>query len=49
MCHNLQEDTISINHNWFNAYNLSWVVSIAYAIAGQKQSHYNMFFFFFFA
>ncbi|XVF09343.1 hypothetical protein REPUB_Repub07fG0084200 [Reevesia pubescens] len=20
-----QEDTISINHNWFNAYNLSWV------------------------
>lgn len=23
----LQEDTISINHNWFNAYNLSWVVS----------------------
>lgn len=22
----LQEDTISINHNWFNAYNLSWVV-----------------------
>ncbi|WRX16848.1 JmjC domain - like 4 [Theobroma cacao] len=23
--HNL-EDTISINHNWFNAYNLSWVV-----------------------
>ncbi|KAH1246207.1 JmjC domain-containing protein 4 [Glycine max] len=24
--HNL-EDTISINHNWFNAYNLSWVVN----------------------
>lgn len=23
----LQEDTISINHNWFNGYNLSWVVS----------------------
>lgn len=23
----LQEDTISINHNWFNAYNVSWVVS----------------------
>lgn len=21
-----QEDTISINHNWFNAYNISWVV-----------------------
>ncbi|KAI5407128.1 hypothetical protein KIW84_053399 [Lathyrus oleraceus] len=25
--HNL-EDTISINHNWFNAYNLSWVWSL---------------------
>ncbi|KAL5146254.1 JmjC domain-containing protein 4 [Glycine soja] len=25
--HNL-EDTISINHNWFNAYNLSWVSKI---------------------
>ncbi|XP_027167362.1 jmjC domain-containing protein 4 [Coffea eugenioides] len=23
-----QEDTISINHNWFNAYNLSWVWDI---------------------
>jgi hypothetical protein len=21
-----QEDTISINHNWFNGYNLDWVV-----------------------
>jgi hypothetical protein len=26
-CHLLQEDTISINHNWFNGYNLHWVVS----------------------
>lgn len=25
--HNL-EDTISINHNWFNAYNLSWVCNL---------------------
>uniref|UniRef100_A0A6N2KD42 JmjC domain-containing protein n=1 Tax=Salix viminalis TaxID=40686 RepID=A0A6N2KD42_SALVM len=25
--HNL-EDTISINHNWFNAYNLSWVLDL---------------------
>lgn len=24
--HNL-EDTISINHNWFNAYNLHWVIT----------------------
>lgn len=27
--HNL-EDTISINHNWFNAYNLSWVWDLLY-------------------
>lgn len=25
--HNM-EDTISINHNWFNAYNLSWVLDL---------------------
>ncbi|KAG8378810.1 hypothetical protein BUALT_Bualt07G0023600 [Buddleja alternifolia] len=24
-----KEDTISINHNWFNAYNISWVVRIS--------------------
>lgn len=30
-----QKDTISINHNWFNGYNLSWAVSkqlLTYAI-----------------
>ncbi|KAG6386557.1 hypothetical protein SASPL_151723 [Salvia splendens] len=25
MGHGFQEDTISINHNWFNGYNISWV------------------------
>lgn len=27
-----QEDTISINHNWFNGYNISWVVSLKLVI-----------------
>lgn len=35
MGHGFQEDTISINHNWFNAYNISWVVRLSYMNAVQ--------------